>query len=140
MPALDKQGMKAPVYVTVALPAAAGLQLAQYVFVSDGYYEVIEAREAHTVAGGSGAAMQVRKCAAGTAPGSGTAMLGTAFDLNATADTPQYRSHSAGNIVEAASQIEPGQSIAVSYAGTLTGLLGVGLTLVLRRTRSNPSR
>jgi hypothetical protein len=135
----SKSSLDAPVYVGGPLPAAAGLQLSQYLFVSDGYYEVEAVTVNHDVNGGSGATIDVVKCATGTTPGSGVSTLAAAFALNTGADTSQTKTRNAGGLHATLSRLSliPGDSLAAVYAGTLTGLLGVSCTVRLRRTRQN---
>lgn len=138
MPPFKKIALQAPVTVCYNDTAAAGLQVDGYIFVSDDYYEIIEMREVHDVVGGSSAAVVIRRCASGTTIGSGDAVGATAFDLTATADTPQRRAVSADTMSATKDfrMLSPGQSLGADYSGTLTGLLGVAITITLRRTRA----
>jgi hypothetical protein len=133
----NRAALDAPVYLTAKDSAAAGAQVDGYFFTSDGYYEVDYAGCTYDVAGGASAAVQLRKCASGTTIASGTALLTTAFDLTAAADTPQRKSVAAGTMTTTVAdrQLIPGDSLALDFSGTLTGLLGVGVTVRLRRTR-----
>lgn len=142
MTAFKKLGMYAPQVVHFNDTSAAGAQLDSYTFVSDDYYEVVEMREVHAVVGGAAAAAVVRKVPSGTALASGSAIGLTAFDLTATANTPQRRALSLGTLsaTVAARQLAPGDSLAVDYSGTLTGLIGVAITIVLRRTRPSANQ
>ncbi len=135
----NKAALDAPVYVGGPLPAAAGLQLSQYVFTSDGYYEIEAVTVNHDVNGGASAAIDVVKCATGTTIASGVSVLGATFVLASGADTSQTKSRNAGALTTTTSRLSliPGDSLAVVYAGTLTGLLGVACTIRLRRTRQN---
>jgi hypothetical protein len=137
MPPFKKLGLHAPVTICYNDTAAAGLQIDGYAFVSDDYYEVIEMREVHDIAGGASAAAVVRKCASGTTIGSGLAIGLTAFDLTAAADTPQRRALSAGTLSATVANrfLSPGDSIGIDYSGTLTAMTGVAITITLRRTR-----
>lgn len=135
----NKAALDAPVYVSAHNSAAAGAQVDGYFFVSDGYYEVEYAGCTHDVAGGSGAQVDVKKCATGTTVASGVSVLASVFDLTATADTSQRRALITGTMTATVAnrQLIPGDSLALDFAGTLTGLLGVGVTVRLRRTRQN---
>jgi hypothetical protein len=135
----QRAALDAPVYVGGPLPAAAGAQLAQYIFTSDGYYEIEAVTVNHDVNGGAGATIDLVKCATGTTPASGVSTLGSTFALSAGADTSQTKTRNAGQLSSTLSRLSliPGDSLAVVYAGTLTGLLGVACTVRLRRTRAN---
>lgn len=140
MPPLNRFGMHAPVTITVPFSGAAAGQLDLPIFISDGYYEIVEARSAHAVAGGSNAAVQLRVHSSGVAIASGTAVLAVAFDLTATAVVPVVKSISNGGITKANALISPGQMLSADFSGTLTALVGPTITIVLRRTRINRDR
>lgn len=139
---LKSWGMNAPVNVQIIDNAAAGLQLNGYIFVADDYYEVAEIRINYRVAGGAAAVLDIVKCASGTVTTSGVALGLTSFDLTATAATPQRRGSAAGTLsaTKANLLLAPGDSLATKWGGTLTGLLGVGGVVVLKRYRKTRVR
>jgi hypothetical protein len=96
--------------------------------------EVLEIREVHTTAGshGSAVSLQVEKCTGTTAPGSGTNLLtnnsDVGFNLKGTANTVQE-----GTLIatRATRQLAAGDRLALDFAGTLTALAGVCVTIKL---------
>ena len=139
---LNKLGMHAPVVVTACFGANAAIADAP-IFVSDGYYELIEARENHQVLGTDGGAVDLDlvKCNSGEALADGESMLATLFNLKATADTPVVRTQASGlHATRARLQLNPGDRIDLDFQGTLTALAGVSVTLVLKRIRFNSVR
>ena len=133
--------LDAPVYVNFIIPENAGA-VDSAIFTSDGYYELLEAREVHTTAGSDGSAvtLDVVKAASGTAFGSGTSMLASTFNLKATAATPVSKTITNGGISATRSSrlIQTGDTIYVNFAGTLTAYVGGVLTLALKRYRNAP--
>lgn len=126
---------KAPVRVSVVL-AANGAILDSFAFVAaDADYELVCVSEVHDVAGTNGSAvtLDIVKCAAGTTVASGTSLLASTFDLKSTADTPVTKTVSNGGVAQAQSsrQILQGESVALNFAGTLTDLAGVAVTITL---------
>lgn len=117
--------------------AAAGAQVDTYLGPVDNWYEVVEVRQIHAVAGGASAAVDVVKCASGTLPSAGVSVLLTSFDLTATAGVPRTRTKSANTLSATAArrQLAPGDSLALNYSGTLTGLLGVAVQVILKPLR-----
>jgi hypothetical protein len=138
MPRYSKAiAMEAPVYVAYANSAAAGAQVDGYMFISDGYYEVDEVHANHDVNGGAGAAVDVKKVPSGTTIGSGSSVLASTFDFSTGADTKQSKTSANGGLTttQANRRLSPGDALAADFSGTLTGLLGVAITVRLKRTR-----
>ena len=124
---------QAPVYCRYVQTAAAGTAPDAFVFInptsSGEYYEVVEARAIYDVVGGASAAADVKISPSGTALASGTSVLSSTFDLTATARTPRkatLTSTAANRIVK------PGDSVSVDTSGTLTGLTGLVVEVVLK--------
>jgi len=84
--------------------------------------------EVHTVAGSDAGAvtLQVERLTGTAAPGAGTNLLMTAFDLKGTANTVQ-------NTTKLIQQtgMRPGDRLALKSSGVLTALQGVQVTLEL---------
>ncbi len=99
-------------------------------------YEVVAVSEIHAVAGSDGAAvsLQLTKDTGTTAPGAGTDLLtnntAAGFDLKGTANTTQ-----AGALITTAAtlRLAAGDRLSVDFAGTLTAVAGLHLTVVLKR-------
>ena len=91
------------------------------IFIADGAYKVVGATEIHSVVGSTSAAVTVEVDTGTTAPGSGTAMHSTAFDLTATVNTLQTATITA---TAAQATLAAGNCVALKFAGTLTGLVG----------------
>lgn len=99
------------------------------VFVGNRAYQVTAVRAVWSHVGGSSAAATVEKLTSTTAPGSGTAILTSAFDLTTTANTVGSGSLSGtvGNL-----QLAAGDRLGVKLSGTLTALTGLNITIQLK--------
>lgn len=122
----------APIHARYVQTGAAGTAIDAYLFInptgSGEYYEIAQIAYIYDVAGGASAAADMKICASGTAPSAGTTVVSTVPDLTATARTPRtatLTSTLANRI------IKPGDSLAVDTSGTLTGLAGLCIAVVL---------
>ncbi|MDM9583111.1 hypothetical protein [Nostoc sp. GT001] len=105
-------------------------------FVADGAYLVTGVSYVHSTAGSDGSAvnLQITKDTGTTAPGAGTDLLtnntNAGFDCKGTANTVQ-----AGALVatEATRTLASGDRLSLDFAGTVTALAGVVVTVSLRR-------
>jgi hypothetical protein len=99
-------------------------------FTADRAYQVVSISEVHSVAGTNASAvtLQVTKDTGTQAPGAGSALLATAFNLKATANTVQN-----GTLVAtvATLQLAAGNRLAIDVTGTLTDVAGVVVTVKL---------
>jgi hypothetical protein len=83
--------------------------------------KVISAVERHGVVAGQAGTMQVEKVPSGTAPGSGTVVLATAFDGTTTINT----NVSSAALATSAATLAKGDALALKVAsGALTSLAG----------------
>ena len=104
------------------------------IYIANAPVEVLEIREIHTTAGSHGSAvnLQVEKCTGTTAPGSGTNLLtnnsNAGFNLKGTVNTVQEGALTA---TRTARQLAAGDRLALDFAGTLTALAGVCVTIKL---------
>jgi hypothetical protein len=98
-------------------------------FQADRSIGILSVVEVHAVASGATATLQLEKLTGTTAPGSGTALLTTAFNLNGTANTPQY-----GAITASAGKnsLVRGDRLAAKVSGTLTSSVDVVMTVFLQ--------
>ena len=94
---------------------------------------LIEARERHTTASTSGT-LVVEKLTNKTARGSGLSMITSTFDLTFAANNTQLRG---STTVFAASQLNPGDAVALRAGGTLTNLRNVIVTCLFGMNMSN---
>jgi hypothetical protein len=124
----------APVRVAYVQTAAAGTAPSGALFTnpagSGEYFEVVAVNGYWDVVGGAAAAADVK---IGTAPiSAGTTALASAFDLTAgaRAATAKALTATAANRI-----VPPGSTIAVVTSGTLTGLTGLVVQVVLRPIR-----
>lgn len=126
---------QAPVRVRYVQTAAAATAPDAFVFSnvsgSGEYYEVVEVNYIYDVAGGSGAVADVKIVASGVALASGTSVLSAAADLTATARVPRRATLHASN----SRLVGPAASLAVDTGGTLTGLTGLVVEVVLKPVR-----
>lgn len=121
--------------VSVTCPAN-GDCVDQAFFIANLAYQVTAVREVHAVAGTNGGAvtLQLTKDTATDAPGAGTDLLtnntNAGFDLKGTANTVQ-----AGTLTATAAslQLAAGDRLSLDFAGTLTTLAGVVVTVSLKR-------
>lgn len=123
--------------ITVSYSMLANASLAdQAFFVADRAYDVVAVRQIHSVAGTDGSAvnLQVTKDTSTAAPGAGTDLLtnntNAGFNLKGTANTVQAGTLTA---TAASKRMAAGDRLSVDFAGTLTTLAGVVVTVVLRR-------
>lgn len=127
-----------PRYVPVTFSMLANASLAdQAFFIADRAYIVKAISEVHSVAGNDAGAvnLQVTKDTGTNAPGAGTDLLtdnsNAGFNLKGTANTVQN-----GTLVTTAATVTlaAGDRLAVDFAGTLTTLAGVVVTVLLEPT------
>jgi hypothetical protein len=116
-----------PAVFTITAPLLAA-SVDQHVYVATRPGRVLEVREVHSVVGGSGATVNLRKCTSGTAPASGTSMLSAAVNVESpTVNVPRTATLSTTLINR---EFAAGESLALDFSGTLTGLVG-HVTIVL---------
>lgn len=89
---------------------------------------VISISEVHAVAAGGASTLQITKDTSTTAPGAGTSILSTAFNLNATANTVQ-----AGTLVGTAgvTTLAIGDRLSFNYANAVQSTAGVTVSACL---------
>ena len=105
-------------------------------FIANRAYEVVAIREIHATAGDDAGAVsvQVTKDTGTNAPGAGADLLtnntNAGFNLKGTANTVQV-----GTLIatQASLQLAAGDRLSVDFAGTLTTLAGVVITVSLKR-------
>ena len=105
-------------------------------WLADADAEIVFAAEIHETLGTDGSAVtaDIVKVADGTALASGTSLLATTFNLKATVATRQTRQLSAGTLASDRI-IYNGQTLGINFAGTMTAVTGVHITVVLNRLR-----
>jgi hypothetical protein len=127
----DVNGDLVPFHPAITWPLLAG-SISSFVwtnYFTNAVYRLFAVRSATTVVGGAGASVTVVHCANSVAIGSGTPQLTAALDLTLAAP-----SRLSGSIIVLPNDILPGDSLAVLFAGTLTGLVGA-ITIGLRKVR-----
>jgi len=131
--AIAQQAPRVAFYVQTA---AAGTAPDAFIFVnptgSGEYFEVVECLAIWDVVGGASAAADVKIVPSGTALASGTTVLAATFDLTTGARTPTAKA--GGNLTSTAANriVKPGDSVAIDTSGTLTGLTGLVVQVVLK--------
>jgi hypothetical protein len=121
--------------ITVRCPINS-LCVDQAFWVSDGSYLVTGISYVHSTAGSDGSAvnLQITKDTGTTAPGAGTDLLtdntGAGFNCKGATNTVQT-----GTLVatEATRTLASGDRLSLDFAGTVTALAGVVVTVSLRR-------
>lgn len=140
MPPLRKLGQYAPLRLDWTFTSNATLVSVSQAI--DDYYQIVEAREVHTVLGTDAGAvtLTVEKLTGTQAPGGGANMFKTStFNMKAAINTvqtlkiSQLSGLSAAQV--AAQFVSPGDRICATFTGVLTALVGVCLLCVLRPTR-----
>lgn len=123
--------------ITVTYHQNANASLAdEAFFIADRAYDVVAVREVHATAGTDVGAvnLQVTKDTGTAAPGAGTDLLtnnaNAGFNLKGTANTVQSGTLTA---TVASKRLAAGDRLSVDFAGTLTTLAGVVVTVTLRR-------
>lgn len=107
----------------------------QCFFIANRPFQIVAIRQVHSVAGADGSAvnLQVTKDTGTNAPGAGSDLLSNnsdaGFNLKGTANTVQVGTFktTAGLL-----KMSPGDRLSVDFAGTLTSLAGVVVTVELR--------
>ncbi len=87
--------------------------------------EIVSVSECHSVPSASGT-LQIEKLTGTQAPGAGASILTTAISTSGTANTVITRQ---GSQLSSNRQLKPGDRIAFVGSGTLTGLVGLHVTL-----------
>lgn len=129
-------GVTKPVTVRIQdTDAATAANYTTPFFIAERNYEILSATERHEVAGSDAGAvtLQVEKVPSGTVPGSGTAVLATAFNLKGTANTNQESSvltTYSGSIP--VKFLARGNALALKLTGTPTAVDGVTVSVLLR--------
>ena len=104
-----------------------------YMFVADDYYDFVQGQVRYQTVGGASATVDFLKVPTGTALASGVSMTSGPTSLTATADTTYTVAKN--TTTPANVSLVPGDSIAVVFAGTLTGLVGLVAQCELKPTR-----
>lgn len=93
--------------------------------------EVLVISEVHGTAatGGGSGALQVEKVTSTTAKGSGSNLLGTAFDLTATANTVVFKT---GQDLTTSRGLVQGDRLAIKSSGTITAIKDLQVSIYLK--------
>lgn len=100
-------------------------------FIADRPYELLEAFFRHEQTGAAGSSVDIFHVPNGTAPGSGSAMIQSVFNLDAAINTVQTR-YPAPLAIGGKPILAKGDSIALRANGTITDARGVTVTVVLK--------
>ena len=123
------------VQVVLATNAAVLTAADTTAFIADASYELVRVDSCQTTAGTGGAAtLDVKKATGTTAPGSGTTMLTTTFNLENTANTVVSKTVSNGGVTTTLTtrQLVAGDRVCLDFTGTLTSLTGVCVSIWLK--------
>jgi hypothetical protein len=98
-------------------------------FIANRAYQVTAIRQVHSVAAGGASTLQVTKDTGTTAPGAGSDLLSSAFDLNATANTVQN-----GTLTATAADLllAAGDRLSIDFANTIQSTAGLVVTVSLK--------
>lgn len=95
--------------------------LSSYIWTcKEGIWQVQDVEAVVTVTGGSSATVDLLVCSGVTAPASGTSQLTAVLDIQETAP---FRAR--GTLITTPTKLVRGDSLAVVFGGTLTGLVGL---------------
>jgi len=126
---LNKDGF----FVSTTLHGTQGATAGNYgvFFIAHKGCEVVAVRESHEAAGTDAGAvtLDIEKLPSGTAPGSGTAITSSGFNLKSTANTPVSKT----SIDLTSKTLDPGDRLALKLTGTPTAVDGVTVTIYLKR-------
>lgn len=125
-----------PIYarkeLTWQLAPNAQQQVAQCFFIADRYYEVVDASEVHNTAAGGAAKIGVTIDKGTTVPGGGNVVqtdnTNAGFDLNATAQTPQFMTPASLHL----RLLSPGDRLGLVVTGAAQSIADVCITVSLR--------
>jgi len=104
-------------------------------FIAQRSYEVIKITERHETAGSDAGAvtLQLVKVPSGTAPASGLSVMSATLSLKTTANTNQFGAISQVITSSVADRVlVAGDSLALVSSGTLTALVGVTVSVLLK--------
>lgn len=118
---------KGMVIATYAVPTATEA-VDQNAFIADQDYQLVSVQEAHSGVGGSGAAVRITKCTGTQAPAAGANMLTGTLSLTSTINTVVTGVLSA---TLANTRLAEGNRICLDFSGTVAGLDGMAVTLIL---------
>lgn len=112
----------------VTYPQVAAADVAKSFFIAPAKCKFVSATERHVTVAGQAGTLQIEKLASGEAPGSGDALLGEAFDLTSTANTPVTKAAVTTDVVHLSAGdalcLKLASGAATSYAlGTITALM-----------------
>lgn len=134
--ALTLAGVKVPQYLPIVYRERVNGNLGdETFFTADRAYQVVSVTEIHATAGNDAGAVnvQVTKDTATDAPGAGTDLLtnntNAGFDLKGAANTLQTGTLTA---TTPSLQLAAGNRLSVDFAGVLTTLAGVQITVLLK--------
>lgn len=117
-------------YMDFFLPGSDSQTAAKYGVIRTFYnpIEILWIAEVHSVAGSDGGAvtLDIEKLTGTTAPGSGTTILASTFNLKSTANTVVTKE---GKALANNRQFKEGERIALKTSGTLTALEGVCVSM-----------
>lgn len=121
-------------FVTYVLPGTLATVAGNFgiFFVAPYPCFILGIAEVHVTANGGAATLQVEKLTGTQAPGAGTTLLNTSFNLNATANTPQYAGVKGGGTLVANVGLLQGERLALKESGALVSLGTVCITLQLQ--------
>lgn len=126
----DKIKRKDGFYLTVNLFGDEAQTAANYSHFFTARYpvEIMRVSEVHATAGtdGSAVTLDVQKLTGTTAPGSGTSILSSTFNLKSTANTVVTKE---GSALSSARVLSEGDRLCITSSGTLTAVASVSVTL-----------
>lgn len=123
-----------PCFIQETLPGTTAQTAGNYkiFFTAPFQCTVVGIAQVHGTANGAACTLQVERLEGTTAAGSGTNLLNTAFDLNATANTPQYAGLRGGGTLIQQTGLGQGDRLALKIAsGALSGIVNLNVTVYI---------
>lgn len=123
----ERSGARHGMVVLNVGPLAAASAVDGNIFVADKRYRVVSIEAAWDTVSTSGY-VQITKCASTTVASVGTALMSAGFNTSTAVNTVNT-----GTLVatEASLQVEDGDRLCLYQTGTITGLVGMAITIVL---------
>lgn len=127
--------------VYVAIPIASAQTFTGNIFIADKPYEVIGVQVVFSTANGAALTFDIAKCTGTQAPGSGTSVLASTFNMNSTANTVVKKTLGNGGLSATASArfLNSGDRLANVASGASTSLAGAIIEITLRPTGAKSS-
>jgi hypothetical protein len=114
-------------YFQVTYPQVAAADVAKTFFIAPFACKVVSATERHVTVAGQAGTLTIEKLVSGKAPGAGDVVLGAAFNLTSTANTPVTKAA----VTTAAGTLAAGDALCLKVASGSASSYALGTITVL---------